>query len=81
MRAPQHIGGFFVEAAYHRRGIGRRLFEAMRQDYETQVFTVNSSPYAVEVYRRLGFAATDTEQLTDGLRYTPMRFAPKEGIL
>ena len=81
MRAPQHIGGFFVEAAYHRRGIGRRLFEAMRQDYETQVFTVNASPYAVETYRRLGFAATDIEQLTDGLRYTPMRFAQKEGIL
>lgn len=80
MRQPQHIGGFFVDAAYHRRGIGRRLFEAMRQDYETQVFTVNSSPYAVEVYRRLGFVPTDTEQLTDGLRYTPMRFEEREKV-
>ena len=80
MRAPQHIGGFFVDDAYHRRGIGRRLFEAMRQDYETQVFTVNSSPYAVEVYRRLGFVPTDTEQLTDGLRYTPMRFEEREKV-
>ena len=80
MRAPQHISGFFVDAAYHRRGIGRRLFEAMRQDYETQVFTVNSSPYAVEVYRRLGFVPTDTEQLTDGLRYTPMRFEEREEV-
>ena len=80
MRAPQHIGGFFVDAAYHRRGIGRRLFKAMRQDYETQVFTVNSSPYAVEVYRRLGFVPTDTEQLTDGLRYTPMRFEERENV-
>ena len=74
MRPPQHIGGFFVAAAYHRRGIGRHLFEAMRRDYQTQIFTVNSSPYAVEVYRHLGFVPTDTEQLTDGLRYTPMRF-------
>ena len=80
MRRPQHIGGFFVDAAYHRRGIGRRLFEAMRQDYETQIFTVNSSPYAVEVYRRLGFVPTDTEQFTDGLRYTPMRFAEREEV-
>lgn len=74
MRAPQHIGGFFVDGAYHRRGIGRQLFEAMRRDYSRQVFTVNSSPYAVEVYRHLGFVPTDTEQLTDGIRYTPMLF-------
>ncbi|MDO5541402.1 MAG: GNAT family N-acetyltransferase [Eubacteriales bacterium] len=74
MRAPQHIGGFFVDAEYHRRGIGRQLFEAMRLDYDEQTFTVNSSPYAVEVYRRLGFVPTDTEQIEDGIRYTPMRF-------
>lgn len=74
MRAPQHIGGFFVLGAYHRKGIGRRLFEAMRQDYEKQVFTVHSSPYAVEVYRHLGFVPTDTEQLTDGIRYIPMKY-------
>ena len=75
MRAPQHIGGFFVDAAYHRRGIGRRLFEGMRRDYAHQVFTVNSSPYAVEVYRHLGFVPTDEEQTVDGLRFTPMQFS------
>ena len=77
MRAPRHIAGFFVDAAYHRRGIGRRLFEAMRQDYARQEFTVNSSPYAVEVYRHLGFEPADTEQVTDGLRYTPMFYPAK----
>ena len=74
MRAPQHIAGFFVNAAYHRRGIGRTLFETMRQDYDRQVFTVHSSPYAVGFYRRLGFVPTQGEQITNGLRYTPMRF-------
>ncbi|MGM9541909.1 MAG: GNAT family N-acetyltransferase [Candidatus Limivicinus sp.] len=54
------------------------LFDAMRRDYASQVFTVNSSPYAVEVYRHLGFTPTDTEQLTNGIRYTPMRFEEKE---
>ena len=74
MRAPQHIGDFFVREEYHRRGIGRALFEAMRKDYVKQEFTVHASPYAVPVYERLGFKATDKEQLTDGLRYTPMIF-------
>ena len=75
MRALQHIGGFFVDAAYHRRGIGRRLFEAMRQDYARQVFTVNSSPYAVEIYRHLGFSPTGGEQTVDGLCFTPMQYS------
>ena len=77
MRAPQHIGGFFVDPAYHRRGIGRRLFEAMRCDYARQVFTVHSSPFGVEVYRHLGFVPTDKEQTVDGLRFTPMQYSAK----
>lgn len=74
MREPHHIGGFFVDAAYHRWGIGRRLFEAMKQDYARKAFTVHSSPYAVEVYRHLGFAATGPEQTVNGLRFTPMEY-------
>lgn len=75
MRAPRHISGFFVDAAYHRRGIGRRLFEAMRQDYTCQVFTVHSSPCAVEDYRHLGFVPTGGELTVDGLRFTPMQYS------
>ena len=77
MREPQHISLFFVKEAWHRQGLGRLLFDAMRRDYADQVFTVNSSPYAVEVYRHLGFVPTDTEQLTNGIRYAPMRFEQK----
>lgn len=77
MRQVQHISLFFVKEAWHRQGVGRLLFDAMRRDYTDQVFTVNSSPYAVEVYRHLGFVPTDTEQLTNGIRYTPMRFEQK----
>lgn len=53
------------------------MFDAMRKGYEKQEFTVNSSPYAVEIYRHLGFVPTDTEQITDGIRYTPMRYSIK----
>ncbi|MBR1764866.1 MAG: GNAT family N-acetyltransferase [Ruminococcus sp.] len=74
----QHIGGFFVKADHHRQGIGRALFERMKQDYEKREFTVNSSPYAVEVYKHLGFVPTDTEQLKDGIRSTPMLYRSKK---
>ena len=33
---------------------------------------VNSSPYAVDVYHKLGFTDTDKEQMTNGIIYTPM---------
>ena len=72
VRPPQHIGGFFVRGDHHRKGIGRALFDAVKQDDNRQAFTVNSSPFAVEVYRHLGFTTTDTEQQADGIRFTPM---------
>ncbi len=55
------------------------LFETMRADDDGDVFTVNSSPYAVEIYRRLGFAPTDHEQITNGIRYTPMKYTGSKG--
>ena len=65
-----------LKSEYHRQGIVRQLFEKMLSDYQMQgvgVFTVNSSPYAVEVYRKLGFEPTDDECITNGIRYTPMK--------
>lgn len=72
--AGAHITLFFVEEAYHRQGVGRMLFTAALADARGNAMTVNSSPYAVEVYRRLGFIATRPEQVTNGIRYTPMRY-------
>ena len=72
VRAPQHIGGFFVQAEVQGRGFGRMLFEEVKKDFETQVFTVNSSPFAVGIYEHLGFTATNSEQTVNGLRFTPM---------
>lgn len=70
----KHICCFFVKAEYHRQGIGKKLWEFLLDNSQNEIITVNSSPYAVPVYHKLGFADTDTEQLTDGIRYTPMKF-------
>ena len=69
-----HIAQFFVLKEYHRQGIGRKLFEFILPFSMGEKVTVNSSPYAVEVYRRLGFKDTASEQVTDGIRFTPMEY-------
>ena len=68
-----HIALFFVDGNYHRQGIGKKLFEKVCELNKDGFFTVNSSPYAKEVYEHLGFEYTDTEQCVNGLKYYPMR--------
>ena len=70
--AGTHIALFFVEGKYHRQGIGKQLYQTARAANHSNVMTVNSSPYAVPVYHKLGFKDTDSEQIVDGLRFTPM---------
>ncbi|WP_302269792.1 GNAT family N-acetyltransferase [Alistipes finegoldii] len=78
VRNRSHISLLFVDASCHRQGIARALFNAVRDfcrtDPAVSRITVNSSPYAVEIYRRLGFTATDAERVTDGIRFTPMTY-------
>lgn len=72
-RSP-HINFFFVREEYHRRGIGRRLFETAVKSRPEKCITVNASPYAVPVYRRLGFVPTDKMQETKGIKFSPMEY-------
>ena len=67
-----HIALFFVDGQYHRKGIGKRLFQTVLEQSTADELTVNSSPYAQEVYHHLGFEDTAPEQVTDGIRYIPM---------
>ncbi|WP_419727020.1 GNAT family N-acetyltransferase [Terrisporobacter petrolearius] len=69
-----HIALFFVKGEYHKQGIGRKLFEIVIENSTRDWITVNSSPYAIEVYKHFGFSPIQEEQITDGIRYTPMLF-------
>lgn len=73
IRGGCHIALFFVKGEYHRRGIDRRLFERAKKECGEKI-TVNSSTYALKIYRRLGFKETDGEQSVNGLRFTPMEY-------
>ena len=80
-RGINHISMLFVNKEYHRRGIARRLFktvvERCKGESNISNITVNSSPYAIEVYHRLGFFDTDKELTVNGIRFTPMLYLLK----
>lgn len=67
-----HIALFFVDSSYQRKGIGKRLFQKILDSNPSLELTVNSSPFAVEFYHKLGFCDTDKEQNINGIRFTPM---------
>lgn len=67
-----HIALFFVDGQHHQKGIGKMLFQTVLAHSIADKITVNSSPYAKEVYRHLGFEDTAPEQITCGMRYVPM---------
>lgn len=67
-----HISLFFIHPKFHRRGIGKELFNFVYANQMGVRVTVNSSSYAVKFYESLGFSKISEEQETDGLKYTPM---------
>lgn len=79
--AGTHIALFFVDGKYHRQGIGKHLFQTVQNKCCSDKMTVNSSPYAVPVYHKLGFTDTNAEQTVNGLRFTPMELDNKTRTL
>lgn len=72
-----HISLLFVRQDYHRCGIGRNLIQEVCKEaikYNHKKITVNSSPYAINFYKHLGFTETDKEQIVNGIRFTPMEY-------
>lgn len=78
VREKQHISLFFVKSEYQGKGNGKRLFAQMKAAFADKDITVNAAPYAVPIYRSLGFVPTDSEQLKNGIRFTPMIFRAQE---
>ncbi len=79
----EHISLMFVDKKYHRRGIAGRLFYRAleicnKEKAQTVEITVNSSPYAVPVYGKLGFCVAGGEEIKNGIRYVPMKMTIKE---
>lgn len=80
LRTGQHISLLFVREKFHRLGVARRLVRVavshlVNQEPEIRVVTVNSSPFAVEFYKKIGFVPLGPERTEDGIRFTSMRMS------
>ena len=77
-----HIALMFVDKKHHRQGVAKQLYSTVlseiRKNADITQVTVNSSPYAVAVYERLGFIQTDVQQEKDGIIFVPMKHSIHE---
>lgn len=78
VRNISHISLLFVDEAFHKRGVARSLMrylcDYLASEAGAEKVTVNSSPYAVGFYHKMGFRDTASELQQSGIRYTPMEF-------
>lgn len=74
-RDNSHINLLFVLEEYQHNGIAKALYNLAIEDcknYGTQTVTVNSSPYAHDVYLKFGFVDDNKMQEVDGIKFYPM---------
>lgn len=73
IRDLSHIAMLFVDKEYHRKGIAKLLIEKIKPLVHFEFITVNSSPYAVGFYHKVGFENIEDEKIDSGIRFTPMK--------
>ena len=69
-----HISLLFVDKKHHHQGIAKTLFEKMKKDVSelTNIITVNSSPYALGFYKKMGFIENGELEIVNGIKFIPM---------
>lgn len=71
----EHISLFFVDDKYFKFGIGKKLFEEVKNILELEKYSVNASYYALEFYKKLGFIQiTDSIKIEKGVHFYPMLY-------
>lgn len=79
IRDKNHIALFFVNKKYQNIGIGRKLFEfgkeIIKKLYsEINEITVNSSPFAEKIYKKLGFISISGLEEKNGIKFIQMKY-------
>ena len=74
-RDNSHINLLFVLEEYQHNGIAKALYNLVIdncKNVDTKRVTVNSSPYAHNVYLKFGFTDANKMQEIDGIKFYPM---------
>lgn len=74
-RDNSHINLLFVLEEYQHNGIAKALYNLVIdncKNVDTKRVTVNSSPYAHNVYLKFGFIDNNQMQEVDGIKFYPM---------
>lgn len=79
VRENRHISLLFVNKKYHRRGVAKGLVNevikyCIKENMSLENITVNSSTFAVDSYKAMGFKQMSTEQVVNGIRFVPMKY-------
>ena len=78
IRDNKHLYHLFVYPSFQGRGLARDLWNAAMghamQHGNPGEFTVNSTPYAVDVYSAFGFEPVGPKVETKGIAFVPMRY-------
>jgi predicted GNAT family N-acyltransferase len=78
LRDGAHLYHMFVPTRLHRNGIASRLWRqllvAQAAKSDSTPITVNASPFAIPVYKSLGFEPTGERVETNGVAFIPMQF-------
>jgi len=73
IRYHSHIALLYVEKKYHRQGIAKKLFSFIKEKNDIKKCSVNSSMYAIDIYKKMGFIPSGKYFVEkNGLKYLPM---------
>lgn len=75
LRDFNHISLLFVKKENHNQGVAKALVGkavTISLKNKAEKLEVNSSPFAVNIYKRLGFIEIDWEKTVNGIRFTAM---------
>ncbi len=72
-RDKNHISMLFVDKNYHHQGIAKNLVDIIKPNIKNNYLTVNSAPYAIEFYHKIGFINQSELQEVDGIKFLPMK--------